>query len=135
MTASRSRRRGGATPNRGPMDRPNNGRSGSRSAIRLATRTIATPSRPTALVRQPTAVDAVAERYLETFASLDPCAATEMGIVGHDDDVTDYSPDGVAARVDAARSALRDLGATSPVDEVDRVTVAAMRERLGLLIE
>jgi uncharacterized protein (DUF885 family) len=87
------------------------------------------------LVRQPTAVDAVAERYLETFASLDPCAATEMGIVGHDDDVTDYSPDGVAARVDAARSALRDLDGTSPVDDVDRVTVAAMRERLGLLIE
>jgi uncharacterized protein (DUF885 family) len=58
-----------------------------------------------------------------------------MGIIGHDDDVTDYSPDGVAARVDAARSALRDLDATSPVDDVDRVTVAAMRERLGLQIE
>jgi hypothetical protein len=51
------------------------------------------------LGRPPTSVDAVAERYLETFASLDPCAATEMGIIGHDDDVTDYSPDGVGARV------------------------------------
>jgi uncharacterized protein (DUF885 family) len=87
------------------------------------------------LGRPPTAVDAVAERYLETFASLDPCAATEMGILGHDEDVTDYSPDGVAARVDAARSALRELEGTSPTDDVDRVTVAAMRERLGLLIE
>jgi uncharacterized protein (DUF885 family) len=58
-----------------------------------------------------------------------------MGIIGHDDDVTDYSPEGVAARVDAARSALRELEATSPVDDVDRVTVAAMRERLGLRIE
>jgi uncharacterized protein (DUF885 family) len=87
------------------------------------------------LGRTLTAVDAVAERYLDTFASLDPCAATEMGIIGHDDDVTDYSPEGVAARVDAARSALRELEATSPVDDVDRVTVAAMRERLGLRIE
>jgi uncharacterized protein (DUF885 family) len=87
------------------------------------------------LGRPPTAVDAVAERYLETFAALDPCAATEMGIIGHDDDVTDYSPDGVAARVEAARSALRDLGATTPIDDVDRVTIAAMRERLGLQIE
>ncbi|MBP1821089.1 DUF885 domain-containing protein [Mycobacterium sp. OAE908] len=87
------------------------------------------------MVRPPTAVDAVAERYLETFAALDPCAATEMGILGHDDDVTDYSPDGVAARVDAARSALRELESTTPVDEVDHVTVAAMRERLGLQIE
>ena len=85
--------------------------------------------------RTATAVDAVAERYLNTFASLDPCAATEMGIIGHDDDVTDYSPDGVAARVDAARSTLRDLDGTSPVDDVDRVTIAAMHERLGLQIE
>ena len=58
-----------------------------------------------------------------------------MGILGHDDDVTDYSPDGVAARVDAARSALRELDGTSPADDVDRVTIAAMRERLGLHIE
>jgi uncharacterized protein (DUF885 family) len=58
-----------------------------------------------------------------------------MGIIGHDDDVTDYSPEGVAARVEAARSALRELEATSPVDDVDRVTVAAMRERLGLQID
>ncbi len=72
------------------------------------------------MVRPPTAVDAVAERYLETFAALDPCAATEMGIIGHDDDITDYSPDGVTARVDAARSALRELEGTSPVDDVDR---------------
>lgn len=58
-----------------------------------------------------------------------------MGILGHDDDITDYSPDGVAARVDAARSALRDLDGATAVDEVDHVTIAAMRERLGLQIE
>ena len=58
-----------------------------------------------------------------------------MGIVGHDDDITDYSPDGVAARVDAARSALRELDGTTAADEVDHVTIAAMRERLGLQIE
>jgi uncharacterized protein (DUF885 family) len=87
------------------------------------------------LVRPPTAVDAVAERYLDTFAALDPCAATEMGILGHDDDITDYSPAGVAARVDAARAALRELDNTTAADDVDHVTIAAMRERLGLQIE
>ncbi len=87
------------------------------------------------MVRSPTAVDAVAERYLDTFASLDPCAATEMGILGHDDEVTDYSPDAVGARVEAARSTLRELDGTSAADEVDHVTIAAMRERLGLQIE
>ncbi|MGV0602326.1 DUF885 domain-containing protein, partial [Mycolicibacterium pulveris] len=61
------------------------------------------------MARPSSAVDAVAERYLEVFAALDPCAATEMGITGHDDDITDYSPTGVAARADAAREALRAL--------------------------
>ncbi|WP_102141092.1 DUF885 domain-containing protein [Mycobacterium hubeiense] len=85
--------------------------------------------------RRPTQVDAVAERYLEAFAALDPCAATELGITGHDDDITDYSPDGVAARAELARSALRELDGVAPVDDVDVVTVAAMRERLGVLVE
>ena len=85
--------------------------------------------------RTPTAVDAVAERYLETFARLDPCAATEMGITGHDADITDYSPDGVAARADAARGALRELDGVEPADDVDEVTIAAMRERLGVAVE
>ena len=87
------------------------------------------------MARPTTAVDAVAERYLDTYAALDPCAATEMGILGHDDDITDYSPDGVSARVDAARTALRELDEAAASDEVDRVTIAAMRERLGLQIE
>ncbi|AFM17115.1 hypothetical protein Mycch_2340 [Mycolicibacterium chubuense NBB4] len=87
------------------------------------------------MARAATAVDAVAERYLDTFAALDPCAATESGIAGFDDEITDYSPDGVAARAEAARTALRELDAAEPVDDVDSVTVAAMRERLGVLID
>src|SRR6478735_794246 len=58
-----------------------------------------------------------------------------MGIIGHDDDITDYSLDGVAARVEAAGSALRELDGTTAADEVDHVTIAAMRARLGLQIE
>ncbi|MFY9920059.1 MAG: DUF885 family protein, partial [Mycobacterium sp.] len=89
--------------------------------------------------RRTTAVDAVAERYLATYAALDPCAATEMGIVGHDGeyetDITDYSPEGVAARADAARAALRELDEAAPEDGVDVVTLAAMRERLGVQID
>jgi uncharacterized protein (DUF885 family) len=58
-----------------------------------------------------------------------------MGIAGHDDEITDYSPDGVSARADAARSALRELQAVDAEDDVDAVTISAMRERLGVLIE
>ncbi|MDY6869556.1 MAG: DUF885 domain-containing protein [Actinomycetota bacterium] len=91
------------------------------------------------MVRPPTAVDAVAERYLDTLAALDPCTATELGIAGgdrnYDEDITDYSPDAVAGRAEAARSALKELRAVVAVDETDAVTAAAMRERLGVLID
>ncbi|MED5815378.1 DUF885 domain-containing protein [Mycolicibacterium sp. 050232] len=87
------------------------------------------------MARAATAVDAVAERYLDTYARLDPCAATELGITGHDDDVTDYSPQGVTARADAARATLRELDRVEPVDDVDVVTVAALRERLGAIVD
>lgn len=87
------------------------------------------------MARATTAVDAVAERYLEISAALDPCAATESGIAGYDDQITDYSPDGVKERAHAARAALRDLDGTEPVDAVDVVTLAAMRDRLGVLLE
>lgn len=85
--------------------------------------------------RTPTAVDAVAERYLDTLAELDPCAATDMGIAGHDEEITDYSPEGVAARAYAARRTLRELSEVTPADAVDEVTVAAMRDRLGIVVD
>jgi uncharacterized protein (DUF885 family) len=91
------------------------------------------------LGRAATAVDAIAENYLQTFAALDPCAATELGIVGtgtnYDEELTDYSPAGVEARAEAARDALRALEGAAPADDVDRVTVSAMRERLGIAVE
>ncbi|CDO30118.1 DUF885 domain-containing protein [Mycolicibacterium porcinum] len=87
------------------------------------------------MARATTAVDTVAERYLDTYARLDPCAATELGITGHDDDVTDYSPQGVTARAEAARATLRELDGIEPVDDVDVVTVAALRERLGAIVD
>ncbi len=87
------------------------------------------------MARPATAVDAVAERYLAVSAALDPCAATESGIAGYDDQITDYSPDGVTARAEAARTALRELDDAEPVDDVDVVTVAAMRERLGVRLD
>lgn len=85
--------------------------------------------------RTPTAIDALADAYVRTIAELDPIAATEMGIGGHDHLMTDYSPDGHAARAEAARAVLRQLDAASAVDAVDEVTDAAMRERLGLGLE
>src|SRR5690348_8768542 len=92
-TGSRSRQPGGRIPSRGRTDRPQRGRSGSPWDTRPATRTSATPFPRAILGRRATAVDDVAERYLATYAALDPCAATDMGIVGgdvdYDTDITD----------------------------------------------
>ncbi|HYN29538.1 MAG TPA: DUF885 domain-containing protein [Dermatophilaceae bacterium] len=85
--------------------------------------------------RTPTAVDAVAERHLEAALALSPIEATSLGVPGHHDELDDLSPDGFAASADLARRTLADLHAVMPVDAVDEVTLAAMRERLGLQIE
>lgn len=87
------------------------------------------------MTRNPTAIDAVAEKHIATYAALDPLAATEMGIAGHDHEMTDLSPAGHAARADLARATLRELDGLTPTDEVDSMTLAAMRERLGLEVE
>src|SRR5690625_6876401 len=61
-----------------------------------------------------------------------------MGVAGYDHLITDYSPRGVAQRAQAAREVLRQLdtaesnAAPGDLDDVDAVTLAAMRERLGL---
>ena len=85
--------------------------------------------------RVPTAIDAIAEAYVTTSARLNPLAATAMGIAGYDHLMTDFSPAGWQAQADAARAVLAQLATATPVDEIDRVTLAAMRERIGLDLE
>jgi uncharacterized protein (DUF885 family) len=85
--------------------------------------------------RAATPLDAVADAYVTTLATLNPFEATELGIPGHDHEVTDLSPAGHEARAEAARATLRALDGLAPADEVDEVTLAAMRERLGLDVE
>lgn len=97
--------------------------------------TPSTPTPRTPTPRTPTPLDSLANAYVRTIADLDPIAATAMGVAGHDHRMPDLSPAGHAARADAARAALRQVDATGAVDDVDRVTAAAMRERLGLEVE
>lgn len=96
-----------------------------------ATNPASTASAP----RTPSAIDAVAEAYTTRLAELDPIAATSMGLSGYDHLVTDLSPAGHEARAEADRAVLRELDGLEPVDDVDRVTLAAMRERVGLQLE
>lgn len=85
--------------------------------------------------REPSAIDAIAEAYTTKLASLDPLAATGFGIKGYDHLMTDYSPTGHAERADHDRATLRELDRATPGDATDEVTLAAMRDRLGLQVE
>ena len=85
--------------------------------------------------RTPTPIDAIADAWVETLARLDPISATGMGIAGHDHRWPDFSPAGHQETAQAVREVLAALDAEAPVDETDEVTLAAMRERLGLHLE
>jgi uncharacterized protein (DUF885 family) len=85
--------------------------------------------------RQPTAVDAVAETHFDAVVAASPIEATYLGVPGGEGELDDFSPDGYAHHVQIARATLARLERVEPVDDVDRVTVAAMRERLGLTVE
>ena len=56
-------------------------------------------------------VAAIAEKYVERAAALDPTLATHAGIAGHDHELPDLSADGFAERARLDRWVLAALGA------------------------
>lgn len=87
---------------------------------------------PDGVNRPPTDVDRIAERYFDAMVELSPISATYLGVPGHEEDLDDLSPAGHAAFSALRRATLAELAAATPADDVDRVTVAAMTERLQL---
>ncbi|MBT2530738.1 DUF885 domain-containing protein [Arthrobacter sp. ISL-48] len=85
--------------------------------------------------RPHTRIDAVADDYTDTLIRLNPSFATTLGLPGHETEYPDYSPAGIAEFAEAARGALTALDGLEPQDDVDAVTLDAMRERLGLQLE
>ncbi|NLJ53294.1 MAG: DUF885 domain-containing protein, partial [Intrasporangiaceae bacterium] len=61
--------------------------------------------------------------------------ATYLGIPTRQDELDDVSPAGLEAQVSLHRETLAKLDDVDPADSVDEVTIAAMRERLGLYVE
>jgi uncharacterized protein (DUF885 family) len=86
-------------------------------------------------VRPRTAIDAVADDYTDTLIRLNPSFATTLGLPGHETEYQDFSPAGIAEFAAEAREALAALDGLAPEDDVDAVTLDAMRERLGLQLE
>ena len=80
-------------------------------------------------------VDAIANKYVEDYAALDPIMATYLGIAGHESALTDFSPAGYAARESLTKQALADARAAEPSDDREQVAKEAFLERLGLEAE
>ncbi|MDR2378158.1 MAG: DUF885 domain-containing protein, partial [Bifidobacteriaceae bacterium] len=83
-------------------------------------------------------IDRIANQYVAAAAALNPIEATQIGVAGHDHELPDYSPDGHAARFELDQDTARALTAAAEAAGLaagDRVTVAAMRDRLGLQSE
>lgn len=77
----------------------------------------------------------ICDRYVDDYAAVDPVAATMLGVDGYDDQLTDYSPAGHAARAELAARALADIAAAEPADAGERVAKAVFTERVGLDVE
>lgn len=89
----------------------------------------------TAPTRTPTPVDALAEEFLAADAELDPIGATNIGLAGYDALMPDLSPTGLGRRAELTKQTLARLDQAQPVDDTDRVTIEAMRERLEVAAE
>jgi uncharacterized protein (DUF885 family) len=87
-------------------------------------------------VRKPTAIDAVAEKWVETLGDLMPTLATYIGLDrGKLGEWEDFSPAGHDATAAAAKAVIAELEPLSPADDVDAVTKDDLLSTLKLEIE
>ncbi len=77
----------------------------------------------------------MADAYTLACAELNPTFATEIGLAGYDHLMGDLSPDFHDAVAKLNTETLAALESVTPQDSIDRVTIAAMQERLGLDLE
>ena len=85
--------------------------------------------------RTPTAIDQIAEAWVDDIAEMLPTVATYVGRFEHNGRLEDLSPAGHEARYRAAQATLAALEAAEPVDEVDVVTKADLAGDLRLSLE
>jgi len=85
--------------------------------------------------RQPTPIDAIAEKWVTTLADLDPDVAVWVGIPGRLGEYADYSPAGQDAQLAAGNAVIAELEAATPVDSVDEVTKTDLLAELRLSAE
>jgi uncharacterized protein (DUF885 family) len=85
--------------------------------------------------RRPTAVDAVAEAWVDTELDLYPENRVYLGRPGREGEYADYSPEGAERALVEVRRALTEIEAAVPVDAVDEVTRLDLARELRLTID
>ncbi|WP_413336606.1 DUF885 domain-containing protein [Brevibacterium sp. GP-SGM9] len=87
--------------------------------------------------REPSSIDAIADSYFDEVSVLSPSISLFLG-TENPHGFNDYSPAGLQAADDLRSRTLRDIAAaeargheSGSLDETDRVTIDAMRERFG----
>jgi uncharacterized protein (DUF885 family) len=80
-------------------------------------------------------IDALCDQFVEDYASLDPIAATAIGVAGHDDRLTDLSPAGYDERIALVRAAVEAVEAATPVDDREAAARDSFLERNRLELE
>ena len=72
----------------------------------------------------------LSDTYIERLAALDPSMATSRGLLGHDAELTDYSPEGIASRAELDRATLAELAGQRIDGDRDRVAAGLLSEWL-----
>lgn len=85
--------------------------------------------------RTPTAIDQIAEDWVDTLVELDPTIGTYIGRTHVNDRFGDYSPAGHERTVHEITRVIAKLDAATAVDEVDGVTQTDLRSALALELE
>ncbi|MGF3055214.1 DUF885 domain-containing protein [Microbacterium sp. YY-01] len=85
--------------------------------------------------RIPSAIDAVAERWVDTLTTLSPVLATYIGRDDSGGALDDVSPAGHEQLIAEVRRTLRELESAEPVDHVDVVTKADLSSELQLSLD
>ena len=89
----------------------------------------------TSAPRTPSAIDTVADEWVDTIAVLAPTLGTYIGRDEVNDRFGDLSPAGHDAIATATRATLANLQALEPVDAIDEVTKADLSAELSLDLE
>ncbi|MEJ2856134.1 MULTISPECIES: DUF885 domain-containing protein [unclassified Saccharothrix] len=87
------------------------------------------------MATSPAGVHGISNQFVVEYAAADPLTATFIGTPGHDDELTDFSPEGHAARHELARRAVADITAAEPADKSEADAKAVFLERVGLEVE